>query len=154
MPKAAEFGLNMGRYNYGRLGFLEGCWERYYWRRQAAVGGDLAAIRDMGSSARQQLKLYERGEGSGRVVFEIGAACKGHVNVGAGIAFGVGVCPEDLRAMERAVVLHEEWCKMAKRAIWCWIWFGRQVGVVKDVRIIISNILWSGRAAWCEKSKT
>jgi TPR repeat protein len=142
--KAAELGHRNSMELYGCNAFKEDEWERYMW--WGRVGGGGAALRLI-NATKQQLKLFFKG-GSGRIVFEIGAACKGHVN--GSTVFGL---THALRAAEvaQAITLHDEWCATAKQAIFIWTWLTSQNNVPKDIRNIVSKMLWANRAAWSER---
>ncbi len=143
--EAAELGHAEAQWCYGH-GFDENSWERYLWWRRAAAGGHGLARRYIVEEAVPQLKLFNEGKGSGRVLFEIGAACKGHL--GGGKAFGLLVHDDWLHATERAVALRNEWCEDAKRAVCCWMLCAKQLGVAKDLRLLIAGVLWAERVAW------
>ncbi len=48
----------------------------------------------------------------------------------------------------RAVALAREWRKNASQAVLCWIWLSRQLGLIRDIRILIADIIWEERNAW------
>ncbi len=94
------------------------------------------------------LKAFDEGDGFGPCVFEIGAACKGHVDATDKIAFGVDLEMTGIEAMRRAVMLYDKWCEQAKHAIDCWSGIARRNCVVKVVRVMIARIVWDERRAW------
>ncbi len=143
--EAGDLGDPTGYWTYGHLAFNESDPERYYWWGRALANEGRWVEGHLASAALAQLKTFDTGA-SGRAVFEIGAACKGHV-------FGK-LTEGHVRAVEQTVALHDTWCASAERAIYCWIWVAQQKKVAKDIRNIISKILWAMRAAWSEKSVT
>ncbi len=147
----AELGDALAQSCYGWCAFDERSWERYFWLGRAAAKGYERDHNDIAGAAFVELKLFDDGKGLGRVVFEIGAACKGHLVDDT--AFGSEMPPEFLTAMTRAVALHDEWCEDAKRAVWCWIWSSKQLGVGKDVRLLIVRALWAQRVTWIPKAR-
>lgn len=88
--------------------------------------------------------------GRGRIVFEVGAACKGHLDMFNGTAFGFLMELEGLVAMQRCVEQHDSFCSDAETAIECWIGVGRRLNVAKDIRLVIARMLWTQRAEWSE----
>ncbi len=156
LKEAAELGWIPAQFYYGGKGFDESSWERYYWWGRAATSGWLDALFRLGREAVKQVKLFEMGHGTARVVFEIGAVSKGKLDSKSSTMFNyslqeLGVDREQLHAMEQAVLFHDEWCNNAKAAVECWIWTAKQLGVVKDVRILIARRLWEERAVWSEQ---
>ncbi len=92
-----------------------------------------------------------KGHGSGRTVFEIGSVCKRHCDMGHKTVFNRIVRPKELDAVVRSMDLHDEWCAKARQAIGCWILVARQKNVVRDIRNVISKMVWADRAAWSER---
>ena len=121
---------------------------RYFWLGRAAAWGYAPAITKLQSAATKQVRLFEGGSGSSRlVVWEIGAACKDHV-VGHTV-FGVDESGSDPHAIVRAVQYYDRWCDVAKRAIQQWLMVARRVRLVKDLRTMIARMAWEERSAWC-----
>jgi hypothetical protein len=152
--QAAVLGHRRAQYAFGDRAFDSSNWERYHWWGLSAAQGNLVAIESLAEAAVGQLRDWEHGIASGRVLFEIGRVCHGQVAVRSGSVFGTLVQAAQFCALERSVMLFESWCMAARRAIRCWIWMSRQKGVVKDIRQLIAKILWAGRAAWSESSTT
>jgi hypothetical protein len=150
--EAAELGCAESQMSYGEYAFTETDWERYMWWGRAAVQGCDTSITSLVFAAGVQLEMLDKSERR-RVVFEIGAACKGHITKKRKtvLVFAQYFGPKEVGAVKRAVALYDAWCEDAKRAIFCWIWIGRQKKVAKDIRRIISKMLWTERAAWCER---
>ncbi len=89
-------------------------------------------------------------ETNGRILDELGAALKGHVNVEEQTVFGGWVSDEfTLTELCRMVAMHDKWQDDAMRAIQCWVWAARKLGVAKDIRCLIARALWRDRWAWC-----
>jgi hypothetical protein len=150
--EAAELGNAESQMSYGEFAFTETDCERYLWWGRAATQGYSEASRGLVCAARDQVEMLDKSECC-RVVFEIGAACQGHITKRRKVilVFDWDFEPKEVDAVKRAVALYDAWCKDAKQAIFCWIWIGRQKKVVKDIRGIISKMLWADRAAWCER---
>ncbi len=141
--EAGELELSIAEWCYGEYAFKGKDWERYYWWGRAASRGYTRG--DFAGAATKHLKLIEKGT-SGRVLFEIGAACKGHVDEET--VFGMRCEREEIRAVKRAVVLHDESCEDAKRAIYCWIWMAHHKKLVNVIRKTVSIMLWADKGAW------
>ncbi len=147
--KKRQLGYAEAELCYGLFGFDESSRQRYCWWGRAAAKGDVNARNRMAEAALKQLKLSDDGKGSGPALFEIGVACKGHL--GDGEAFGGEMRADFFNALKRAVALHDEWCEDARRAVFCWMLCSRQLGVAKDLRLLIARALWAKRVAWIPK---
>jgi hypothetical protein len=146
--EAAELGDGDSQFLFGRKPFAVSDWHRYHWWGKSAARGLHVAIIGLCEAAVLQLKVFEEGRASGRVVFELGAALKGNVNATSATVFDERVEVEELKAVQRCIELHDEWTAAAKVAIECWIAVGMRHGVVKDVIRLIAWMLWTERAAW------
>jgi hypothetical protein len=112
-------------------------------RRAAIQNGDHRARCFVIDATEEQLLLFDKG-GTGRIVFEIGAALSGMPEWRDGLgAARIAEC-------ERAEKMYQQWCDAAKRGIMCWLWLSRIEGVCKDVRLTIASLIWDERAAWSE----
>jgi hypothetical protein len=149
LKEAAELGDAVGQQQYGERGFGVGDWERFLWFGRASIKGNRTAANDLVKETVRELKWCEAPENrekeSGRILFEMGAALSGHLNMEDKLAFGVPVEPKTLFSLQRVVALHRNWCEEAKRAVRCWIWIAMRHGVVKDIRILIARQLWQER---------
>ncbi len=117
--------------------------ERFVWLRSSMVLGFRTAQQAVVSCVEEQLRLYESG-GSGRIVFEMGAALQGSTtwrNDCGGDKQLIGACLQ-------VIALHQQWCAAAKRAVRCWMWLSRDMGVMKDIRVIIADCIWAERMTW------
>ncbi len=149
--EGAELDHTLAQFCYGQYAFHGNNWNRYFWWGRAAAKCNVSAPTSLAEAAAKYLKLFENGMGSGRVLFGIGAACRGHLR--EGIAFGSEMHADFVNAMKRAVALHDEWCEDTKRAVCCWTWCAKELGVVKDVRLCIAKMLWAERVAWVPLSE-
>ncbi len=121
-----------------------GSTECFVWLRRAVRnwGGARFVMRSVGSRIPEQLQLYDGG-GSGRIVFELGLAFSSdRTNLSK---------LDDVDAAKRAVAIYGQWSKMAKTAVSCWLWAAKHMGVVKDIRVMIAEVVWEERAAWSER---
>ncbi len=146
--EAAELEHRDAQFYFGELAYSASDWQRYQWWGRAAAHGNENVIAHLRTAATEQLKLFEEGKAAGRVVFEIGAACQGHMGVADDKLSGLSVCREELRAVQGCVELHEQWCMAAKAAVECWIGVGRRLEVIKDIRLVIAGLVWAQRVEW------
>jgi hypothetical protein len=79
--EAAESGHGAAQWRYGELVFKESDWERYLWWGQAVDHVEYFTLEGCMSAAIKQLAFFDNGV-SGRIIFEIGAACKNKINMG------------------------------------------------------------------------
>jgi hypothetical protein len=143
--EAAQRGHLWAQLRYGTHAFQKNDWERYVWWGRAANQGCPGAQSGLVDVAAELMKLRDWNGRWRRVLFEVGAACKGHVDV-----FSRYRNDRAVLAIERAVALHEEWCADAERAICCWVWIARKKKIVKDIRTAIAKMLWADKAFWSE----
>ncbi len=113
--------------------------EQYQWLRRAAVQWHTPAVCFM---TREQIDKWS-GKQSGPELFEIGAAM-----IGNGEWRNVCRLPATIAAVELAILVHESYCCLAKRAVLCWLWLARLEGVTKDIRLLIADLIWDRRAEW------
>ncbi len=121
--------------------------EQFEWlRRSMMQRRDLDAIDWFDRALPRLMNKYDE-TGSGRLLFEIGAALA-----------STDRWQEDLGSKDgehvlglRAVKLYHEWCAQEKRGVMCWLWLSRLIGVSKDVRIMIAGFIWTERAAWSDR---
>ncbi len=123
---------------------VDGSLSRMLWLRRSVIQNDSDNLRSFLVEAVPLLK-QESSLTSGRIVFEIGFALS--------CVSGWQDClldPSEGRC-ERAVERYVEWCEEARRAILCWIWLAKNLGVAKDIRRMIADLIWEGRSAWSER---
>ncbi len=115
--------------------------ERVTWLRRSAVQNLSTAIGALAREVREACRRFADG-GSGRVLFE----------------YGLTFATIDLRnqmdrfAYDTVVKCFEQWCSDAKRSILCWLWAAKQLGVAKDMRVMIADLIWKEKAAWSERN--
>ncbi len=147
--QAAELGHPEAQLNYGSLCCAKDSVEQFEWLRRSAtqIGGE-SSLYELATWTPVQVKRYNKC-GSGRNVYEIGRAldrtpeCAESAN------------PKDAfeRATMRAVRLYRKWRLDAERAVWCWLWLARDLGIVKDIRLLIADLIWEERAVWSERGQ-
>jgi TPR repeat protein len=146
--ESAELGHPTAQYIWGALGVGEDELQRVMWWGRSAARGNSDAAKDLVAAASKQ--LFEVEVRSPRVVFELGAAFKGHF--GGGRVFGMSSwsAADDFALAQQCVELHDEVLVQARDAIACWLMLARRLGVSKDMRLLITRILWERRADWCK----
>jgi hypothetical protein len=119
----------------------------FAWLGLAAARGLVAPFVD---ELRHQVHLFTREhKGSPRVVCALGQIAKPHYAPGAGpgagsTLFGCFYSDYFLFGAEEAVRFFDSRVA-ARRAVDAWSIVGKRMGVVKDVRLIIANLVWDAR---------
>ncbi len=145
--EAADMGHALSQFELGKRGFGESDIERYVLWGKAAARGEQNAVSSLLRSVEKQVQM-----GSCKIVVEIGAACRGLVNSQPMKVFGKRVDKNVFDAVDRAVTIFSEWS--ANRAIWFWIWAAkRELGVAKDMRVLIATMVWEERGEWRQGRK-
>ncbi len=109
--------------------------------RRAAQQGDRGALHDLGHRVIEKCARKE----SGRILFEMGLAFKCYEG------WESEVVESDLyNAFRQALRVYDDACIGAKSAIWCWIWMARGMGVARDIRLMIADLIWDERSVWSE----
>ncbi len=144
--EAAELGDDWAQFRLAKYCCPIDSLEQVMWLRRSAMRSHQGALLRLTESVFSHVDLFDSG-GSGRRVFEIGAAfansdswkrrCRSQQMVAAG---------------EVAIFMYHQWCAEAKSAVLCWIWLARQEKVAKDIRAVIADLIWEERAAWSERS--
>ncbi len=120
--------------------------ERFEWLRRAALQEvQVQAQNIVLSAASQQWQLFAKG-GTWRIVFEIGASPANYED------WNRCASPDEVVAGEASLALYSKWRGDAKRAVWCWLWLARDLRVVKDVRLMIADLIWNERFSWSDKA--
>ncbi len=146
--RGSELGDPSAQAKYAKACCAENSLERFVWLRRAALQESGNGRFFLVHFAPQQVELHEKGA-SGRIVFEIGfglSACEIWRNWADGRAQEI--------ACERAVSLYQQWCAEARQSVMCWIWAARRLGIAKDVRLLIADLVWDERSAWSENKRT
>ncbi len=50
-----------------------------------------------------------------------------------------------------ALAVYSRCSEEAKRAVLCWLWLSRAKNVMKDIRLLIADLIWSEGATWSEQ---
>ncbi len=146
--EAAKLGHPGAQIWFGMNCFAGDNVERYRWWGRATGPAFSQGQYLWEDAAAKQLKRFDEG-GSGQCVFEIGRWCGSRVDVLTSLpAPDKANCAKEIQILQRAIALHREWSEKATRAIECWIWVARQLGVVKDIRQVIARQAWESAWMW------
>ncbi len=146
--EAAELGDPWGQFWFAGLCCAKGSLEQLAWWRRSVMQtatGNLVGLVPLLKAAKKQVKQYDGG-GSGRNVFELGLTL-----TIVDTWHGHSRDREITAASERTVMLYQQWCAEAKRAVLCWLWLLRKEHVARDIWILIAGLVWDGRSAWSER---
>jgi hypothetical protein len=94
----------------------------------------------------KQVELFNSGSGNAVVMFAIGQALQGHVNEQARTIFHKNIKFDSrIGPAKQAIAFYEAQTKATNAAIRTWILVGIRFHVVKDVRRLISKLIWDAR---------
>jgi hypothetical protein len=65
--------------------------------------------------------------------------------------FGFDLFKDEPDRLQRIIQLHDAMLDRARRAIACWSVSGQQCGVAKDIRVMISKMVWEEVSKWSAK---
>jgi hypothetical protein len=140
--RACELGLVAAWTAYAE--YLKGP-ERYLWLGKAAKYrvSTYLFIREM----KDEMWKFERSGKNRDVVFSLGRALKGNVDVNGKTIFGKEVTMVDLNLDPaiNAIRFYEEQLAACRRAVDDWSMLARRFGVVKDIRLLIAKLIWIER---------
>ncbi len=123
-----------------------GSLEQFAWLRRSIIQNALRRpLLDLLKLVPAQLDVFDNG-GSGRIVFEVGAAIAGAFTWREKASTAIAII-----AGKRAEELFRQWTREAKAAVLCWIWIAKSFGVAKDIRLLVADLIWDERAAWSER---
>ncbi len=143
--EASELGEPRAQFHIAESFYDRASPERFVWLRRSAIQKLKHSKAVLVHEAVLRVANLKRG-GSGRLVFEIGAALS-EVEV---LSITLQK-PELAEGVDSAVGLYAEWCRDANRALVCWLWLSRQLGVAKDIRLLIADLIWASRSTWGDR---
>jgi hypothetical protein len=148
--RAAELGDGMAQYAYGMSAFDNPDPERYRWLGRASLRGFgqwyMAAVIDL-------LPSFKTGE-LGRVLQVVGPVLRELLDKQRDKPEVFGeLLEEQLDMLRRIAALHAAMLERARHAILCWGVVGLRAGLVKDMRVMIANMLWEHAWTWSKKHK-
>ncbi len=139
---AAELGHVWAADDYGDM-LHESDPARWLWWGRAAFRGLPDSFLD---SFWQQVEQFFSGSGNATIMFLIGRALKGNIDVekrlifGRGYDFGFLISPAN-----QAVSFYDFQIKSARLAIDTWTLIATRLYVIKDMRIYIGKMIWESR---------
>jgi TPR repeat protein len=137
---ASELGHVWAMCELGNL--LRGRPRWLWWGRAAACGECYYML----ANFSKEVEAFERGNGKPDIVFAIGRALHGHVDVKARriftSSFDFPVC---IGPAQQAVAFYEAQIQATKDAMCAWTLVGIHFNVVKDVRKLIAKLIWDAR---------
>jgi TPR repeat protein len=150
--RAAVLGQVYAMHEYGWRAFGEGelDWERYYWWGRVAARGYGELVSRV--AVVGLLSSFEKGE-RGRILHAVGALIRNNLDIVSCLLFRKSIPLDECRKLKRVVALHDAMLGRARRAIDCWSVAGRRCRVVKDIRVMISKMLWAEVWRWGEKDQ-
>ena len=148
---SAELGFVQGQYAYSMsLGISDPA--HFFWIGKVAQKGKNFAASVFISGAMKVLDAFFLQNEGAPVVFQIGASLKG--NIGPqfsditrprGAVFGFSVDYASAERVRQAISMFDEWCDKARLAIRCWALVAKRLHICKDVRTMISKLVWERR---------
>ncbi len=138
---AAELGNVYAALDYGRLldEFVPACW---LWLGRAALR---RAPSSFLVSFSKQVERFFSGSGNATIVFLIGRALKGNIDMEKTEIFGTGYNFDSLIAANQAVSFHDSQIKSARLAVGTWTLLSTRLCMIKDMRIFIGKLIWEAR---------
>ncbi len=139
---ASELGSVRAALKYGELQSQSNP-ARWIWWGRAALSGFPDLFLD---ALSKQVEEYCSGAGNATIVFLIGRALKGNIDLEKKEIFGLRLYINDLigRA-NQAVSFYESQIKCARLAVDTWTLLSTRLNVVKDMRVSIGKMIWEAR---------
>jgi hypothetical protein len=142
----AQLGFVSSMKTLGRL-LDESDPQRWFWWGRAAVLGHPNSFLYHFSNPVPE---FNSGVGNGSVVFQIGKALNGHINVEKRAIFNNGYKFAGYKFENRIgpanfAVLFYAQCVVCCRAVDAWSICAARIGVVKDIRVLIGKLVWKTR---------
>jgi hypothetical protein len=137
---AAELGHVYSIRDYGLL-FDRSDPRRYTWLGKAATRDNPAMfLQEM----VKHVSKFNCGLGCAKVLFAIGRALKGSVNMEKGEIFGYNAGSR-IGPAKQAIAFFESQVLAVRRAVDTWTLVGRRNLVMRDVRLIVARMIWDAR---------
>ena len=140
---AAELGYVLSAGTYGSL-LGESDPVRWLWLGRASLRGWPHSFLD---SFSEQVKQFFSGSGNATVVFLIGRALQGNIDLDQKRFFGVWPLHFDLfiGPANQAVAFYSSQIKSARLAVDTWTLLSTRLHLIKDMRILIGRMIWEAR---------
>ncbi len=139
---AAELGHVWAADDLGRI--LDACnHDRWIWFSRAALHGWPESFLE---SFSDEVGNFFSGCGNATVVFLIGRALKGNINMDEKLFFGIGYDFLSLNGpANQAISFYEHQVKAARLAVDTWTMISIRLILIKDMRIFIAKMIWEKR---------
>ncbi len=142
--QAAELGDRDSQLQVAQRCCESGSPEQLAWLRRSALLNYPFALQLATVFLPGNVWKYEEG-GSGRSLYEIAIALDSLPE------WRMDESESTIAAGEQALKLLRQWHSEAKRAVVCWMWLARKEGIPKDMRLLVADLIWDERVAWCER---
>jgi hypothetical protein len=144
LRQSAELGCPNAQEEYGWEAFGERHWQRLYWWGCAGSRGfDSPFV----GTVLTLVPTFETGE-LGRVLHTVAPFIRKNLDCSLRTMFRSVLGRTEMESFQLVVKLHDAMLERAARAIACWSVVGMRCGVVKDVRVLISKMLWKEPWHW------
>ncbi len=143
---ASELGLVCAMSSLGLL-LSASVHEKYLWLGSAAVRGCRNSANIFGNEMVKQVLQFDAGAGHEDVIFAIGRAVRGNINMREKSILGSN-CLFDWRVSyaQRSVAFYEACIVAVRQAVDIWTVAGIRSGICSDVRLIVSRLVWNARS--------
>ncbi len=140
--RAAELGHVYAACNYGELLEESDPVRWYFWSRAALRGYPDSFL----LSFSNQVEQFFSGSGSATILFSIGRALKGNIDMEKKLIFGSDYNFISLIGpANQAVSFYSSQIKSTRLAIDTWTLVATRLHVIKDMRILIGKMIWEAR---------
>ena len=97
------------------------------------------------NNLRLVLDCYSRDSSNGRLLFEVGEMLLGKIEAEVGKVFGRKEDASCVKVLLRTVAIYDACCNTASEGCVAWILVAKRLKVNKDVRTMISKMVWRNR---------
>ncbi len=142
LREAAALGEPSAQFYVAEMCCPKSSGERFVWLRRAAEQGYKTALSPLLWTVKE--RFYGRvANSSPRAVYELAVGMR-DARVKKIVLKERGNAP----IANWAWSMYDHWTAHAKTGVLCWIWAGRQLGVSRDMRRMIADLVWAERAEW------
>ncbi len=139
---AAKLDFTMAMIDYGWCLGESDAQRWRWWGIAAARSGDRTFFF---RNFSKQVEQFNSDPSLAAVVFFIGRALRGHVNTEKREIFGISSTTLQIGSANRAIDFFSFQCMASRSAVDMWCLIARRGGVVKDIRLLIANLIWTKR---------
>jgi hypothetical protein len=148
--RAAELGDGAAEWIVGQMAFGELDWQRFVWWSRAVEHGCNAS--SFVHAVLSLMRSFEKGE-HGRILHTVAPVLHRNLDAASCTLFGWKIPPTRAERVRQLLDLYEADRVLARSAIRCWSLVGCRRGVVRDVRVLIGQLLWDEAWIWSEERK-